>query len=181
MKVALLCGSDFKEVPWKNGGGKTLELFVERLGHDFNLRLSIATVEQPGPFSDFSGYDRIIMQLEGSPLELQFIDKKQVKKLEPFTPCSFAGEDKIHCHLEGRARDFNVMTKRQVYRAAVAVVRESCQIPSHQQVFAYGLEGEAKIAGHKVASGELLHLWPEGKALTLELAGEFLLIFVDKK
>jgi environmental stress-induced protein Ves len=181
MRVALWRGADFKEMPWKNGGGKTLELFIERAGQDYDLRLSIATIEQPGPFSDFSGYDRIITQLEGAPLQLQFTDKKQVKQLEPLTPFAFAGEDKIHCHLEGRARDFNVMMKRQVYSATVATFHESGQIPAHQQVFAYGIAGQASVAGHVVAARELLRVFPEGKTLPIDLAGQFLLVFIDKK
>ncbi len=41
-------------MPWKNGGGSTLELLQEPAADGgFHWRLSIADVATPGPFSTF--------------------------------------------------------------------------------------------------------------------------------
>ena len=56
-------------VPWKNGGGTTREVAVYPPGagmDDFLWRISMAQVEQPGPFSAFPGIDRVLAVLEGT-------------------------------------------------------------------------------------------------------------------
>ena len=63
---------DFQTLPWRNGLGSTVELISEILeGHEaFSWRLSIASVANDGPFSDFSGYDRTLLLLEGAGITL---------------------------------------------------------------------------------------------------------------
>jgi uncharacterized protein len=53
---------------WKNGGGKTTEIAVWPPGASldaFDWRISMATVEQDGPFSEFPGIDRTLALLKG--------------------------------------------------------------------------------------------------------------------
>ena len=49
-------------VPWRNGGGVTREILASGgSGSDgFDWRISIADVSEPGPFSAFPGFDRVI-------------------------------------------------------------------------------------------------------------------------
>lgn len=105
--------SHFQIMPWKNGGGSTLELFSLRKSNgDILFRLSSADVKQDGPFSHFPNIDRHLFLLEGEGIKLTFPDKvvKMDKILEPII---FAGEEPIHCELiNGACLDFNVMTDR---------------------------------------------------------------------
>jgi len=60
--------------PWKNGGGATRELACWPSGagmHDFEWRVSVATIAAPGPFSAFAGVDRQIMLLDSDGVHLR--------------------------------------------------------------------------------------------------------------
>ena len=101
-------------MPWKNGGGSTLELIC--LHHpqtsDILFRLSSATVSQSGPFSQFAGIDRHLFLMDGDGFILKFPDKEvTMDKLHEVH--IFRGEEEIHCQLLGpQCVDFNVMTNR---------------------------------------------------------------------
>ena len=59
----LLRNSDHRRMPWKNGGGETVEVIVHPEGaslSDFGWRVSMATVASDGPFSVFPGIDRTL-------------------------------------------------------------------------------------------------------------------------
>lgn len=92
---------------WTNGGGKTLEIYS--LQSPFVFRLSVATVNQNGPFSIYPMIDRTLILLSGDGFKLN--DKLFTKK---FSPLYFHGEEKIDCSLiHGTCKDFNVMIDRR--------------------------------------------------------------------
>lgn len=116
---------DFKEVPWKNGQGITREIYrlpLDSDASDFNFRLSMAAVNQSGPFSLYPGKDRFLMLLEGKGFRLTFDDKSQVSLTAPFDSTEFEGEDVIQCELIDRAcSDFNVMTDRNWGKSVITL------------------------------------------------------------
>lgn len=65
--------AQWRTVPWKNGGGHTAEIVSRgRPGAaGFDWRLSLATVEGAGPFSNYAGYDRTIVLVSGAGMDLQ--------------------------------------------------------------------------------------------------------------
>ncbi|MFU0506915.1 HutD/Ves family protein [Pseudaminobacter sp. NGMCC 1.201702] len=101
--------------PWKNGGGETAEIAVSPLGADFenfDWRISTAVVAASGPFSAFSGVDRVLTVLEGGAMVLSVGEEKRRldAACEPF---SFPGDVSAAALLEGeRLLDFNVMVRR---------------------------------------------------------------------
>jgi environmental stress-induced protein Ves len=101
-------------MPWRNGQGSTTEIVVCPAGStldEFLWRLSIADVAASGPFSLFPGYDRILVQIEGSPMTLsqEGIGERRLALLGPY---SFGGEVPTYCRLDTPSRDFNVMVRR---------------------------------------------------------------------
>jgi environmental stress-induced protein Ves len=74
--VQIIHPHDFKRLPWKNGKGETIELAINEDGSlaDFDWRISMASVTEDGPFSDFSGYQRHLLLLEGTGIELTHLD-----------------------------------------------------------------------------------------------------------
>lgn len=49
---------DYKRMPWKNGGGETVEIAIfpaDASVETFEWRISMATVANDGPFSIFPG------------------------------------------------------------------------------------------------------------------------------
>ena len=116
---------DFKEVPWKNGQGITREIYripLEADAKEFYFRLSMAAVNQSGPFSLFPGKDRFLMLLEGKGFRLTFDDKSQVALTAPFDSMEFEGEEAVHCDLVDKASsDFNVMTDRNWGKSTITL------------------------------------------------------------
>ncbi|MBY0415554.1 MAG: HutD family protein [Bdellovibrionales bacterium] len=113
--------SDFKKMPWKNGGGETTELYLISKGDSFLFRLSMASVKSNGPFSSFPGMSRILLLLEGNGLELK--GPHYQITMDNITPFSFQGEDPIECTLiDGPCLDFNVMTNRDFAKSTISLV-----------------------------------------------------------
>lgn len=117
----------FKNMPWKNGGGTTTEIY--RLDGDgseeFVFRLSMAKIENDGPFSRFDSYDRHLVLLQGNGCILDS-NGKQLALTNSSSPYSFAGERKIDCRLiEGPVTDFNVIISRNWGTALVEVSQDS--------------------------------------------------------
>ena len=107
--------TDHTLVPWKNGLGTTRELAVESSADGGWLwRISIATVERSGPFSDFSGFDRHLMLLSGGGMNLEFAPKAKdafTRSLRLHEPVSFDGAWPCVSTVEGAPlTDFNLMT-----------------------------------------------------------------------
>ena len=91
-------------VPWKNGGGSTTEIMIEPPGaqfHDFDWRISLATIAQDGPFSLFPGVDRTLALVEGPGLMLDIDDSGRFVLGDEDTIIEFAGESAINATLNG--------------------------------------------------------------------------------
>src|SRR5690606_15919864 len=68
---------------------------------DFEWRLSIADIEQPGAFSTFPGYDRYIVLLQGSQLGLHATQSQDEGRLHlPGDVHKFDGAAKITATLD---------------------------------------------------------------------------------
>ncbi|MFT4054031.1 MAG: HutD family protein [Novosphingobium sp.] len=120
----IILAADCPEVPWKNGGGTTREIAVFPPGagmEDFLWRLSMARVEQAGPFSAFEGIDRTLAVLEGTLHLCGAIDAA----LDPASPpFPFDGAASVEgVPLGGPVLDLNAMVRRgactcEMHRAA---------------------------------------------------------------
>jgi environmental stress-induced protein Ves len=170
VKLTHLTPADYKVMPWKNGGGTTTELMVKPAGTaaNYDWRISIAEVAQSGPFSDFEGYQRTIMLLEGAGFTLHFARKSgespqpQSKKLEfPFEPFRFAGEWQTDCTLiDGPIRDFNLIASRTGPRAELEVVRPTLGLRTFAApvTVLYCLDGQVSAFGKRLGKGETLRI-----------------------
>ena len=111
---------DFITMPWRNGLGSTIEVLKHQPGDSFHWRLSMADVTEDGAFSDFSGYDRCLILINGAGLTLTD-NKTQTWALKSqLDTAHFKGEDLINARLhDGPIQDFNLMTRRQNCSAKV--------------------------------------------------------------
>ena len=156
-RMAVLRAGDFREMPWKNGAGTTLELAVHPPGatvDDFDWRVSMARVDRSGPFSRFDGVDRTILLVEGDGFEL--IGPGWRTRLDrPLEPFRFDGAQVVECRLlGGPVRDFNVMTRRGRACHRVDVVRATRAMEGEALV--YCVTGRAESAGEAIGPHELL-------------------------
>lgn len=123
----VLTTADYRQTPWKNGGGRTTELALHPPAADlarFAWRASVADVAADGPFSEFEGVDRTLVLLRGAGMRLSG-DALALDVRVPFEPVAFAGDFACHCVLhDGPVQDFNLMVRRAEARASVEVVRD---------------------------------------------------------
>ena len=120
----------FQTLPWRNGLGSTVELLAEtpNKNEDFSWRLSIASVANDGPFSDFSGYDRTLLLLEGSGITLNKPNGVFKVLNSSLDYANFKGEDLIDATLhDGPIKDFNIMTLRSICTSSVTAIDETSE------------------------------------------------------
>jgi len=149
----VLAPADYRRMPWKNGGGHTLEIAVEPPGADlahFAWRVSIAAIERDGPFSSFPGVDRTLVLLAGNGMRLSG-DGSTVELRTAYEPVTFAGEAALDCALaDGPTRDFNFMVRRALASGSMRVVRdEACALPPASAYVCYAATGtcESLLSG----------------------------------
>lgn len=115
--MRILRASDYRVMPWKNGGGETTEIAVSPDGAglaDFDWRVSMAKVAGDGPFSVFPGIDRTLAILEGAGIVLD-VEGAEPKPLTLETaPHAFPADAPTSATLiNGAVLDFNVMSRRE--------------------------------------------------------------------
>ncbi len=135
-------------MPWRNGGGTTTELVVEKRPNEqrFLYRMSIADVASDGPFSRFEGYDRHIMLLEGAGMTLDCQAHGPIDLTVPLVPCSFSGDwDVTGSLVAGAVRDFNLIVDRARADSSLEVralaTMETLAVPPGAICIVHVLEG----------------------------------------
>lgn len=121
MRFHPIPAQEYTRTRWKNGLGWTREIMRSTpSGDDWDWRLSIAEVDQDGPFSAFPGVDREIVLLSGAGMRLDFADGDSHVLHPPHGALRFAGEQAVNAALlDGPTQDFNVMWRRDRFKAAV--------------------------------------------------------------
>ncbi len=114
---------EYRQMPWKNGGGVTMEVAVSPPGAalgDFDWRISLARVDTDGPFSRFAGIDRTLSIVRGHGIELGVAGRAPVTLGAESDPYTFAGDVDASARLiDGAVTDLNVMTRRDAHRHVV--------------------------------------------------------------
>jgi environmental stress-induced protein Ves len=155
--VTIIEPSSFKAMPWRNGLGTTIELLKQDLpdGDGFAWRLSMAEVTTNGEFSNFSGYDRTLLLLEGKGLTLDC--DGAIHRLEkPLQSARFSGDDQTVATLhDGAVKDFNIMVQRQHCGARVssAIYPEESTIDVNDDLLlVYAVDGELSLSGPEISA-----------------------------
>jgi hypothetical protein len=119
-RIKIIRRASFTATPWKNGGGITHEAIrVPLTGDAFLWRVSVAQIDSSGPFSDFSGYDRKMVLLQGPGIALEFGsgDKCALRSMGDWV--EFDGAMSTRCELlDGPCVDLNLMVSKSLRTAA---------------------------------------------------------------
>jgi len=150
--------AELTAVPWRNGGGVTREVVsVGGSGpQGFDWRISIAEVNEPGPFSTFPGVDRIITVVEGEGMDLVIDGVEHALGLHELL--RFDGASRSECtRLAGPVRDLNVMTRSDRLSATVAIrdLSETRPIAVDGSQVLLLLTGSAVVVGADGSRAEL--------------------------
>ena len=155
---------------WKGGTTEQLCIVPESASlqeRNFDLRISSATIDlERSEFSDFTGYRRYLMKLEGD-ITLLIDDKKVIiKDNEAF---EFMGDEKVISISEEPSRDFNVIIKKD--KKADISIKENEKLNTNKGEYIFSLE-KAKINGKDVDKYALY----ESEEENIELQGKFIYI-----
>jgi uncharacterized protein len=126
--------SDFIVTPWKNGGGVTREaLRVPPSGDPFLWRVSVAQIDRSGPFSDFAAYNRTMVLLRGSGVDLTCANGERYPLRNIGDLMEFDGAQAMQCALvAGPCVDLNLIASKSLgsVRARVHRLREPLAMPA---------------------------------------------------
>ena len=117
--------SSFTTTRWKNGGGITHEAIrVPADASAHRWRLSVAEIAASGPFSDFSGYHRVMVLLAGAGLRLTFANDGAALLERVGDLAEFDGGIATECELmAGSCTDLNLMTAQSITDVDAHVAR----------------------------------------------------------
>jgi environmental stress-induced protein Ves len=115
--------SGHREMPWRNGGGSTLEVVrypSSTDGGPLEWRVSVARIDRPGPFSELP-VDRVIMPIGEAGMSLHLDGKETV--LDPWQQIAFPGEVAVRAELRSAStRCLNLMTWRGGFEGGITVL-----------------------------------------------------------
>lgn len=152
MSIRHLPASDYVTLPWKNGTGSTDEvcLLPEEATRDaFEVRVSRATIAEPGLFSAFAGVERTITLIEGAALSLDFGTHKA--ELAPLKPYTFDSGLTPHGNpTSGPVRVLNVMAARNAWKlgpARILTRGEHIETAQKEVIVLFAVRGGCEIEG----------------------------------
>lgn len=153
--------------PWKNGAGTTHELVRWPAEGPFALRISVAEITAPAPFSAFAGYRRWLYLLGGGPVTLAIEGVDHVLAAAG-DGVAFAGDAQVAATAVARAsRDLNFMIAEE--HAAHCEIRRGPGTASvaGRAAAVFAIAGDVRVAGR--ALGEHACAWTVGAPLALQL------------
>jgi hypothetical protein len=163
----------YRIMPWANGRGQTVELLREDGPDGLHLRLSIATVTEPGPFSLLPNIDRVLTVISGPGFQLS--GSGLALHAAPLTPVAFPGDAAIVAtQVTAVSEDFNVMTARHLPAPVVWIAPPG--MPYRKgRLFLLPLAA-AKVNGQPLAARDLIETRAQ---VTIATDGPIIAVEVD--
>jgi environmental stress-induced protein Ves len=116
-----LTPADYRRMPWANGRGVTVEMARADGPEGLLWRLSMARVDEDGPFSIFPGVERNLTVISGPGFDLR---GALSLRADPLVPVAFPGDVALSAQgVAAPCEDVNVMTVRTLPRPVVTVER----------------------------------------------------------
>ena len=141
----VITASEFVVMPWKNGKGETREILKIEDEAGWLLRVSSASVNESGPFSDYNGFDRSLINLGPGNMRLRS-EETLIADLGRLDVAHFSGEIPIFCEIDKTCVDFNVFCRAKVMFATTIARKltkpEFVPIPAGSGLLIYVIDGE---------------------------------------
>lgn len=158
----ILRSAQHRRMPWKNGGGETLEIAIFPPGasvDNFSWRLSMARVDASGPFSLFSSTDRILAVLEGA-MNLSVAGRPPVRLSPTSAAHEFPGDAPAQAEVLSTVTDLNVMIRRSEFSAQVYKLQQAKVVTGSDETFVL-VRSDAQLAtGETLERDDVVCLGP---------------------
>jgi uncharacterized protein len=167
--------TSWRAQPWRNGAGVTHELvrWPDLDDGSFEIRISVAEITAPTPFSAFAGYQRWLYLLDGGPVTLALEDRDVVLS-EPGDGLSFAGEARVAAAVVAQpSRDLNFMV-RDTLPARVELLRGGAHVLAGAAVAVFAVAGKSVVIAGSERRTLARHgcAWGMGERVAVELAAD---------
>ena len=180
----------YRRTPWKNGGGVTVDIadaYMPGAGpgswSGMLWRLGRTEIVTPGPFSDLSGYDRILTVIGGRGLVLDIEGGAALDVREPCRPVRFRGEDRIVSRLEaGPVAVLNLIADRRHHIDVAVLSGTDARAVDAPISIVYAVADSAVAVGEEMFSlggDEALRL--DGTAMLALRAGRVALATINSR
>jgi environmental stress-induced protein Ves len=154
IQITTLDPTSFGHMPWKNGGGVTIDIAVSMLPgfaagswEGIVWRFSRTAIVTPGAFSDLSGYDRELALVSGEGLVLG-TPVGEIDVRQAFKPVRFTGETSIVSRLEaGPVEVVNLIGDRSRVSIALSCLSGTAMIARQAGVhIIYAATGSCELS-----------------------------------
>ena len=177
--IARLDPKAYRRTPWKNGGGVTIDIADDYAPgvapgswSGMLWRFGRTQIVTPAPFSDLSGFDRILTVIGGRGLWLDIEGGAALDVREPCRPVRFRGEDRIVSRLEaGPVAVLNLLADRTRYAIDVLILGKGDERALDAAIdIVYALEDSAVTIddSYALAADAALRIDGAGRVLKVE-------------
>ena len=157
--ITLLTPSQYRRMPWKNGGGTATDVATDSATGGEVWRFGRTAIPVPGPFSDYTGYDRVQVVIGGRGLVLDGPDG-EIDLRTPFSVVRYRGELPLVSRLEaGPVEVVNLIGLRAKVSVDMQVLDagQSLQLGKGLH-FAYAPITAAKVDAHDLPADHCLRI-----------------------
>ncbi|MBL0220385.1 MAG: HutD family protein [Myxococcales bacterium] len=154
MPLQLIDPATWVAQPWANGAGVTHELLRVPAGiGPFALRVSVAEITRPAPFSPFVGYQRWLYLLDGGPVTLAIEGRRDQILSRPADGVQFAGDATVAATAVAQpSRDLNFIVSSSMHSTSppqVCVLQGPVTRTLDSSTFVVvSIAGDVEVGGH---------------------------------
>lgn len=179
-----LAPSAYRRIPWKNGRGELVVIDSE--GGESWANMGVAwhfgrtVIIEEGPFSDYTGYERLQVAIKGAGLVLVAADH-EVDLRVPMRPQRYDGGTPIRTKLEqGSVEVVNLIANRARYEIDLRVGADGAEMsckPGRHVVYAPAGSAQVVIEGriHALAGDHALRVQADSATSVTVRSGEVLI------
>jgi environmental stress-induced protein Ves len=164
--ITLLTPAQYRRMPWKNGGGVATDVATDEATGGEVWRFGRTVIPVPGPFSDYTGYDRVQVLIGWRGLVLDGPDG-EIDLRQPFKPVRYKGELPLVSRLEaGPVEVVNLIGLRAKAKVGMQVLDAGQSLRLGKGLhFAYAPTEAAKIDGHDLPVDHCLRIDAAGPTM----------------
>lgn len=166
MTATLLTPERYRRMPWKNGGGVATDVATDEATSGEVWRFGRTAIPVPGPFSDYTGYDRVQVVIGGKGLVLDGSDG-EIDLRTPFKVVRYRGELPLVSRLEaGPVEVVNLIGRRDTVKVDMQVLDAGKSLQLGKGLhFAYAPTEAAKVDGRDLPADHCLRIEAAGPTM----------------
>ena len=164
--MTLLAPTQYRRIPWKNGGGISTDIATDETTGGEVWRFGRTPIPVPGPFSDYTGYDRVQVLIAGRGLVLAG-PGGEIDLRAPFKPVRYRGELPLVSRLEaGPVEVVNQIGRRSDVKVDLRVLDAGHSLPLGKGIhFAYAPTEASRVGARELAVDHCLRLDAAGPTM----------------